>query len=50
LKNEELRKNVGSNGLHRMASTAWENSAIAHAMSFEKIWDDEGSLRYNIPE
>src|SRR4030095_13205972 len=50
LRNEELRKNIGSNGLHRMASTAWENSAIAHAMSFEKIWDDEVSLRYNIPE
>ena len=49
LKNEELRKNIGSNGLHRMASTAWENSAIAHAMLFEKIWDDEVSLRYDIP-
>ena len=49
LKNEELRKNIGSNGLHRMASTAWENSAIAHALLFEKIWDDEVSLRYNMP-
>ena len=49
LKNEELRKNIGSNGLHRMASTAWENSAIAHAMLFEKMWDDEVSLRYDIP-
>ena len=49
LKNEELRKNIGSNGLHRMASTAWENSAIAHAMLFEKIWDDQVSLRYDIP-
>ena len=49
LKNEELRKNIGSNGLHRMASTAWENSAIAHAMLLEKIWDDEVSLRYDIP-
>ena len=49
LRNEELRKNIGSNGLHRMASTAWENSAIAHAMLFEKIWDDKVSLRYDIP-
>ena len=49
LKNEELRKNIGLNGLHRMASTAWENSAIAHAMSFEKIWDNKDSLHYNIP-
>jgi glycosyltransferase involved in cell wall biosynthesis len=49
LKNEELRKNIGSNGLHCMASTAWENSAIAHAMLFEKIWNDGVSLRYDIP-
>jgi glycosyltransferase involved in cell wall biosynthesis len=49
LKHEELRKNIGSNGLHRMASTAWENSAIAHAMLFEKIWDDEVPLLYDIP-
>jgi len=49
LKNEELRKNIGSNGLHRMASTVWENSAIAHARLLEKIWDDEVSLRYDIP-
>ena len=49
LRNEELRKNIGSNGLYRMASTAWENSAIAHAMLFEKIWDDKVSLRYDIP-
>jgi len=49
LKNEELRKNISSNGLHRMASTAWENSAIAHAILVEKIWDDEVSLRYDIP-
>ena len=49
LKNEGLRKSIGSNGLRRMASTAWENSAIAHAMLVEKIWGDEASLRYDMP-
>jgi glycosyltransferase involved in cell wall biosynthesis len=49
LNDEELRKNIGSNGLRRMASTAWENAAIAHAMLFEKIGDDEISLDYNMP-
>jgi len=49
LKNEELRMHIGSNALHRMASTAWENSAIAHALLFEEIWDDEIPLRYNLP-
>ncbi len=46
---EQLRKNISSNGLHRMASTAWENAAIAHAMLFEKISDGEISLKYNKP-
>ncbi len=49
LANKELRKNISSNGLHRMASTAWENSAIAHAILFEKIRDDAVLLKYNIP-
>ncbi len=48
LANEELRKNIGSNGLHRMASTAWENSAIAHAILFEKL-SDEILLSYDKP-
>ena len=50
LNNEELRKNIGSNGLHRMASTAWENAAIAHAILFEKIASDSISLHYNLPD
>lgn len=60
LKDEQLRKNISSNGLHRMASTAWENAAIAHAMLFEKIEhspdgrisplaDGQISLKYNLP-
>src|SRR4029077_455142 len=49
LKDEQLRKNISSNGLHRMASTAWENAAIAHAMLFEKISNGQVVLRYTIP-
>lgn len=49
LQNKELGKRIASNGLHRMASTAWENSAIAHAMLFEKLSDDRVLLRYNKP-
>ncbi|HEY6503728.1 MAG TPA: glycosyltransferase [Chitinophagaceae bacterium] len=49
LKDEKLRKNISSNGLHRMASTAWENAAIAHAMLFEKIGEGQVSLHYNMP-
>jgi glycosyltransferase involved in cell wall biosynthesis len=49
LENETMRINISSNGLHRMASTAWENAAIAHAMLFEKIGDGIVSLQYNMP-
>lgn len=47
---EQLKKNISSNGLHRMASTAWENSAIAHAILFDKIGGDHFSLHYNLPD
>jgi len=50
LKDEQLRKNISSNGLHTMASTAWENEAIAHALLLEKITGDEILLHYNIPD
>ncbi len=49
LTNEELRRNISSNGLHSMASTAWENSAIAHIKLFEKISEKAFILEYNIP-
>ncbi len=49
LKDERLRKDISSNGLHRMASTAWENAAIAHAMLFEKIGTRQVYLYYNSP-
>ena len=49
LNDEQVRKNMSSKGLQRMASTAWENSAIAHAMLFENIDDGQISLCYTIP-
>lgn len=49
LKNDHLRKNIGINTLHKIASTVWENSAIAHAKLFEKMDDERISLQYNIP-
>ncbi len=46
LSDEQLRMNISSNGLHRIAPTAWENSAIAHARLFSK----NKSLQYRVPE
>ncbi len=49
LNDEQLRKNMSSHGLHRMASTAWENSAIAHALLFTRTESNRNSLHYNLP-
>ncbi len=49
LNDEELRETIKSNGLHKMASTAWENTAISHATLFKKISSSNLSLKYNIP-
>lgn len=49
LENEQLRKEISSNGIHKLAPTAWENSAIAHALLFEKISEEKIELHYKIP-
>jgi glycosyltransferase involved in cell wall biosynthesis len=50
LGNEELMKAMSNNCLHHMASTAWENSAIAHARIFHKHSPQKEPLRYYLPE
>ncbi len=49
LDDENLRKSIGSKGLHKMASTAWENAAIAHALLFEKMSNQKITLHFNLP-
>lgn len=49
LADEQLRKNIGSNALHLMAATAWQNAAIAHAILLEKISNKNISLAYSMP-
>ncbi len=50
LKNENERIRISSMVLHRMASTAWENSALAHVDSFKKLFYKTTSMNYKIPE
>lgn len=45
----QLRNNLKLNGLHKIVSTAWENSAIAHASLFSKISDEAITLNYKKP-
>ncbi|OYX85122.1 MAG: mannosyltransferase [Flavobacteriales bacterium 32-34-25] len=50
LNDAQLRKNISANGIHKLAPTAWENSAIAHALLFEKMANKKVKLHYKIPE
>ncbi len=50
LNDNKLRKSISANGIHKLAPTAWENSAIAHAMLFKKISDKGIVLNYRIPK
>ncbi len=49
LHDDQQRQNIISNGLHRMASTAWENSAVAHAMLFKELLHNQVRLVYTVP-
>lgn len=49
LENETLRQNISENGIHKIASTAWENTAIAHALLFEKIAAGQIVIEYKTP-
>lgn len=49
LDNDQLRSCISSNGIHKLAPTAWENSAISHAILFEQISNEEIELHYKVP-
>jgi glycosyltransferase involved in cell wall biosynthesis len=46
---DQLRKGLISNTLQKIVSTAWENSAVAHATLFCNMMGNKVNLRYNIP-
>ena len=49
LNNDYLRKNMSTCTLQKIISTAWGNSAVAHASLFEKIAGNKMKLQYNVP-
>ncbi len=49
LSDDELRRNMSVNSLQKIASTAWENSAVAHATLFDQILNEERPLKFNNP-
>lgn len=50
LDNDALRSEISSNGLHQMASTAWQNASIAYSMLFEKLDANNIQLSYSWPK
>ena len=50
LNNQPLRKSIITNTLQKIVSTAWENSAVGHAMLFQKIAGGKIKIEYNLPE
>ena len=50
LSNDRLRRNLSINSLHIMVATAWENSAMKHAMMFGHMVGDDFEIQYDLPE
>lgn len=50
LENKDLLEVLGLNALHKMASTAWQNSALAHARLFREVSQRQIELNYTLPE
>jgi len=49
LNDEPLRRNLSTNTLEKITSTAWENSAAAHALLFSRTAGDKITLQYDLP-
>jgi len=49
LKDDTLRRNMSINTLQKIVSTAWENSAVEHAMLFKKLVSNKLNLQFNLP-
>lgn len=50
LDNNKLRSEITIRSFQKMANTAWQNSAIKHALLFKKISDDSIQIQFGIPE
>jgi len=50
LSDEMLLNNIRLNGLHRMAPTSWENTAIHYTLAFEEVMGQPLSLNYRLPK
>lgn len=49
LDDEKLRAEISSNSYHKMTSTAWQNSAISHALLFKRVTANAFPMDYKNP-
>jgi glycosyltransferase involved in cell wall biosynthesis len=49
LDDDSLRENISLNTLQKIISSAWENSAISHALVFEKLTGQRITPHYSLP-
>lgn len=49
-KNKSLSDKIAFNALHRISSTAWQNSAIAHLKLIQTFLPGSSELIYSVPE
>ena len=49
LNDDELRKHMSTNALQKIVATAWENSAVEHAMLLDQISGENTTLKYDLP-
>lgn len=49
LENDAMRQNMGLNGIHTSAASAWENAAIAHAKIFQELSQGSLELKFRKP-
>ena len=50
LGDDKLRRHLSVNALQKIVFTAWENSAVCHAMLFSKLAGEKIELEFNLPE
>ena len=50
LNNDEERMHISGRGIHKMAATCWENSAIHHTALIEALCENKLEIKFSYPE
>jgi glycosyltransferase involved in cell wall biosynthesis len=50
LHDEKSRASISNNSFHKMAETAWQNSAIKHALLFQKMSANPIEIKFSLPK